>query len=170
MSGFINAVSLQNAENTQVNFSQGVMPVKIMNLSDLAPPVITQFYGSGVLSIPITNNGTTGTLIKNVTITTKETGYISAHCYANFMNSGNTDYLISFYVVLDGITSNPTNQIITKKLSTVSSYVSSSLAQRTTDMVTPGTYNINVYAYTNDNPSGSVTCAHLDVMVYAQLQ
>jgi len=53
MSGFINAVSIQNISNEQINFSNGIIPVSVVNLPEPLPSLQanTLYVNDGVNSI-----------------------------------------------------------------------------------------------------------------------
>lgn len=123
----------------------------------------SSFSGSGTLTTTITNNGPTGTQIGTTTqIVTTATGYIWATATANFENTNGSHNHVNTYIIVDGTTSSTTTDTVPAKVGSTPSTCSSTVHQRTNQAISPGTYDIKVYAYVTDS-GANLTCDHVDV-------
>lgn len=117
------------------------------------------FSGSSGLARNLT---TTFQEISSINIITQYTGYLWATVSLGFTSiDANADHQIYSKIEIDGTTSSTTRFTLNKKTANSQSYGQISLNQRTDTIVSPGTYTVKVYCYTDAN--NSVQVSHCDM-------
>jgi hypothetical protein len=114
------------------------------------------------------STGPTGTLLTNSTIVTTQTGYIWSTSSVELKNMDTSSaHDVSIYQIVNGYTSIPMNISLQKKSNT-GTYLSATVSFRSTTQVSPGTWPIEVYAYTADSTT-DVTAIHRDTFAIGHL-
>jgi hypothetical protein len=134
------------------------------------------FSGSTGTTFTLITGGpgpTGGVNIATTTITPSATGtYLLASASCEFSNSDSTsDYSVSVYMVVDGLTSSLTNSAITRKSgggSSLNGYISLTISQISNQITSLGPYTVQVYAYVTPSTT-SVVGRHTDLWVLGNL-
>lgn len=105
------------------------------------------------------------TLLLADTITTTGTGYILGQANLQVANTDNVDHKVSFYLVVNGSTSNVTNEDVAKENGGVPGYSNLAIVHRSGSVVA-GTYPIQLWGrYTSGSPPspGELVVDHIDM-------
>lgn len=128
--------------------------------------VPSTFSTSGISATLAT--GPTGTKIADTTITTTQTGYIWSTSSVELVNTDNSSaHDVHIYQIVDGFTSDGITTSLQKK-SNSGTYQNVTVSSRTTTTVSPGTYPIQVYAYTMSTTT-EVSATHRDTFAIGHL-
>lgn len=133
---------------------------------------------TGVTSIPSAfatsgqtvtlTTGPTGTNIADTSITTTQTGYIWSTTSVELKNLDNSlAHDVTLYQIVNGFTSDGMTISIAKR-SNNGTYQVVTMSSRSSSQVGPGTWPIQVYAYTADTTS-NVTAIHRDTFAVGHL-
>lgn len=131
-----------------------------------AGAIPSSFVTSGTTVVLTT--GPTGTKIADSTITTTSTGYIWSTSSVELVNTDNSfTHNVTVYQIVDGFASDGITTSLQKK-SGNATYQNVTVSTRSPTRLAPGTWPIQVYAYTSTS-TAEVSATHRDTFAMGHL-
>lgn len=103
------------------------------------------------------------------TITTRTTGYLMGQCAIQTLNPTNTDHVVSYYMVVNGSTSQTIVELIPKQTGSHPSTSNITFFHRTANQIPAATYSVSIFAKVDTITGGNTFIDHIDLICFGNL-